>query len=336
MELSNIANVANANKIANIASDVEAVISLFVASQDRGAKTRELYGRTVAAFFSWLASTGRTAAALTAADIIAYKEALLREGKSSLTVASYLNSVRRFFAWTEANKIYPNVAADVHAPARKQEFRKQPLTVKKAAELLRYASTLSRRDYAIINLMARTGLRCIEVARANVGDIVYKVVGDDNKRVLLVQGKGRTDKDNFVILDEAAYTPIAAYLQTRKAPASAPLFEIEGNHHATESHHEHDTDFNARRLSTRSISAIVKAALRAVGLDGREFTAHSLRHTVGTNILRAGGTLEQAQMTLRHSNPATTEIYARMALQERRFTNGGEALISDLYARALA
>lgn len=318
-------------------SDIKAVIEWFASCQDRSASTRDLYARTVATFFAWVLDSGRQTDALKPSDIVEYKEYLFREGKTSLTVASYLNSVRRFFAWTERNGVFPNIAAEVHAPARKQEFRKQALTVKKAAELLRYAEGLNARDYAIINLMARTGLRCIEVARADIADIVFKVVGDDNRRVLLVRGKGCTEKDNFVILDEAAYKPLADYLATRKGePSSAPLFASVSNHAAKAEKHVHDIDYNARRLSTRAISATVKAALKAVGLDSHEFTAHSLRHTVGTNILRAGGTLEQAQMTLRHSNPATTEIYARMALQERRFTNGGEALISDLYARALA
>ena len=79
------------------------------------------------------------------------------------------------------------------------------------------------------------------------------------------------------------------------------------------------------------MSNIAKRGLQAVGLNDKAFTAHSLRHTVGTNILRAGGSLEQAQMTLRHANPATTEIYARMALKERRFTDGGEDIIDRAY-----
>lgn len=338
--MENNLSISNSNYselVSNPLSDINAVIEWFASCQDRSASTRDLYARTIAGFFHWVMAEGKQTRNLRTSDIVEYKEYLFREGKTSLTVASYLNSVRRFFAWTERNGVFPNIAADVHAPGRKQEFKKQALTVKKAVELLRYAESLSARDRAIINLMARTGLRCIEVARANIGDIAYKVVGDDNRRVLLVQGKGCSEKDNFVILDDDAYKPLAEYLASRKGePSSAPLFASTSNHTAKAEKHAHDTDYNARRLSTRAISSTVKEALKAVGLDGHEFTAHSLRHTVGTNILRAGGTLEQAQMTLRHANPATTEIYARMALQERRFTNGGEALISSLYAGAMA
>lgn len=329
-------NVTTTNAAAlTVGADVNAVVELFAASQDRKPTTRDLYARTLSGFFGWVTSTGRTISALTAVDVIAYKEQLQRDGKTALTVASYINSIRRFYTWAEANKIYPNIAADVHAPKRKQEFKKRPLSVRKVGELLAYEATTNARDYAIVNLMARTGLRCVEVVRANIGDVVY--MGEDNTRVLLVRGKGHDEKDDFVILTDAAYNPIRDYLDTRKGePATAPLFASTSNHTGKAENHAHDLEFDPRRLSTRAVSAIAKKGLKAVGLDDAAFTAHSLRHTVGTNILRAGGTLEQAQMTLRHANPATTEIYARMALTERRFTNGGENLIDRAYNAAIA
>ena len=185
--------------------------------------------------------------------------------------------------------------------------------------LLAYESEQSARDRAIVNLMVRTGLRCVEVARANVGDVTF--IGCDNVRVLMVQGKGRDEKDNYVVLTAAAWKPIREYLDTRKgAKDTDPLFVCESNHATTDG-----------RLTTRTISAIAKRGLRGVGLDNKAFTAHSLRHTAGTNILRAGGSLEQAQMMLRHASPSTTEIYSRMALNERRLTQGGEGLLDRLY-----
>lgn len=307
----------------NQQAEISDVIAVFAQQQDVKTTSRELYRRAVTQFFEWVNATGRVIAALTIADVIAYKEHLLSAGKSTLTVGGYVNAIRRFYGWAEANKLYPNIAKGVHAPKRKQEFRKQPLSVGKVAELLRYEQGQSPRDYAIINLMARTGLRCVEVTRANIGDITY--LGADNTRVLMVQGKGRDAKDNYVVLPDAAYMPIREYLTTRKGePENAPLFVSESNHTA-----------NGGRLTTRTVSAIAKKGLQSVGLDNKAFTAHSLRHTAGTNILRAGGTLEQAQMCLRHANPATTQIYARMALNERRLSDGGETLLDRLYNNAL-
>jgi len=295
------------------------VVNYFAEAQDVKQSSRDLYRRAVLLFFDWVATTGRQAEALTAADVIQYKDGLLSAGLSALTVGGYVNALRRFYAWTEANKIYPNIAASVHAPRRKMEFKKQPLSVAKVGELLEYESGQSSRDRAIVNLMVRTGLRCVEVSRANVGDVTF--MGCDNVRVLMVQGKGRDEKDNFVVLTAAAWQPIREYLNTRKGVKDTdPLFVSESNHTTQDG-----------RLTTRTISTIAKKGLKGVGLDNKAFTAHSLRHTAGTNILRAGGSLEQAQMMLRHASPSTTEIYSRMALNERRFTNGGESLLDDLY-----
>ena len=302
----------------NAQADAKTAVQMFAISQDVKPSSRALYSRTLNTFFEWVDASGRTVATLTVADLIAYKEELLAGGKSSLTVASYINSLRRFYEWTEANKIYPNIGKGLHAPKRKQAFRKQPLTVAQVGELLHHErGTQSARDYAIINLMVRTGLRCVEVVRANVGDITYK----GGQRVLLVQGKGRDEKDNFVILTDAAYNPIREYLNTRTGiDDNAPLFASESRNN------------DGGRLTTRAVSGIAKQGLKSVGLDNRVFTAHSLRHTAAVNILRAGGSLEMAQYTLRHSNPATTQIYTATLKEEQRLNNGGETLLDTLYS----
>ena len=214
------------------------------------------------------------------------------------------------------NKFYPNVAKGIKTPKRKQQFKKQPLLPAQATALLSYYQDKALRDYAIITLLLRTGLRTIEVIRANVEDLTFK----SSQRVLLIQGKGRDEKDNFVILTDKTYQPIAEYLSSRgKVNSSDPLFTSTSNNSKGE------------RLTTRTISYIAKEGLKAIGLDERSFTAHSLRHTTAVNILRGGGSLEQAQMTLRHSNPATTQIYTATLNEERRLQNSGEALIDSLY-----
>ena len=300
-----------------IQADAKTAVQAFAISQDVKPSSRALYSRTLNTFFEWVETSGRTVANLTVADLIAYKEELLNGGKSSLTVASYINSLRRFYEWTEANKIYPNIGKGLHAPKRKQAFRKQPLTVAQVGELLNHErGTQSARDYAIINLMVRTGLRCVEVVRANVGDITYK----GGQRVLLVQGKGRDEKDNFVILTDACYNPIREYLTTRTVTDdNAPLFASVSRNN------------DGGRLTTRTVSDIAKQGLKSVGLDNKVFTAHSLRHTTAVNILRAGGSLEMAQYTLRHANPATTQIYTATLKEEQRLNNGGETLLDGLY-----
>lgn len=295
---------------------IEELVDRFIASQDVKESSKLLYRRTLKQYFNWVDKKSYLLSEIARPQLLEYKEELLLSGMSSLTVGSYITSVRRFYEWTEANKYYPNVAKGIKTPKRKQQFKKQPLLPAQATALLSYYQDKALRDYAIVNLLLRTGLRTIEVIRANVEDITFK----GSQRVLLVQGKGRDEKDNFVLLTDKTYQPIAQYLATRgNINGSEPLFTSTSNNSKGE------------RLTTRSISYIAKEGLKAIGLDERAFTAHSLRHTTAVNILRGGGSLEQAQMTLRHSNPATTQIYTATLNEERRLQNSGEALIDSLY-----
>ena len=296
---------------------LEQLLHRFAASQDVAPSSRATYLRTVRLFFRWVKEQGLPLSTLTRAEVLRFREDLLSSGMSSLSVSAYLTSVRRFFAWAEGEKVYPNIARDVKGPKRKQQFRKQALTAAKAKEVLSYQDGQGLRDHAILNLLLRTGLRTIEVVRANVEDITHKA----GTRVLLVHGKGRSEKDAFVILTDKAYQPIADYLSTRgKVKAGEPLFTSASN------------NSKGGRLTTRTVSAIAKDSLRSVGLDSREYTAHSLRHTTAVTIMRAGGSIEDAQHVLRHSSPATTQIYTATIKEELRLRNSTESLLDRAYA----
>ena len=294
--------------------NIETFVDEFILAQDVKQSSKDLYRRTLKQYSTWIEKAGYQLSQIARPQVLQYKEDLLASGLSSLTVGSYITAVRRFYEWAEANKYYLNVAKGIKTPHRKQQFKKQPLTPDQAKDLLSYYQDL--RDFAIVNLLIRTGLRTIEAVRADIEDITYK----GSQRVLLIQGKGRDEKDNFVILTEKAYKPIADYLAYRGAyNGSDPLFTSTSN------------NSQGQRLTTRTISQIAKEGLRAIGLDEKAFTAHSLRHTTAVNILRAGGSLETAQFTLRHANPATTQIYTATLNEERRLQNSGEALIDSLY-----
>lgn len=295
---------------------IEELLNKFINDQDVKESSKSVYRRSLTQYFAWVQRTGHSLDSITRAELLEYKVSMLETGLSSLTIGSYITSVRRFYEWTEANKYYPNVAKGIKTPARKQQFRKQPLTVDQTISFINYGHTLSPRDNAILSLLPRTGQRTIEVVRANVEDIVFK----GSQRVLILQGKGRDEKDNFVLLTDKAYQPIADYLATRgRVKGSDPLFASDSNNN------------KGGRLTTRAISFIAKEALKAIGLNDKAYTAHSLRHTTAVNILRAGGDLEKVQFTLRHSNPATSQIYTATLNEERRLKNSGEALIDSLY-----
>ena len=304
-------------KLARIAPErIGELTDAFINAQDVKPSSRSSYRRSLRQYFAWVDKKGYQLSEIARPQLLEYKEDLLASGLTSLTVASYITSLRKFYEWTEAEKYYPNVAKGIKLPRRKQQFKKQPLTPGQATQLLQYYQARALRDYAIVTLLLRTGVRTIEAIRANVDDITHK----GNKRVLMVMGKGRDERDNFVELTDKAYQPIRDYLATRtNLKGSEPLFTSQSRNNMGE------------RLTTRSISYIAKEGLKGIGLDERGYTAHSLRHTTAVNILRAGGSMEQVQDTLRHSNINTSQIYTATMKEERRLENSGEALIDNLF-----
>jgi integrase/recombinase XerD len=295
---------------------VEELTLRFISEQDVKESSKRTYQRGLKQFFTWVEEKGLELPSISRVEVLRYKKALLESGLSPLTVGSYLTVLRKFYSWTEAHKLYPNVAKGVKTPRRKKQFKKQPLSIEQGRELLQHFRGKALRDYAIVNLLLRTGLRTVEVVRADVKDITYK----QGKRVLLVHGKGRDSKDSFVMLTDVAYQPIADYLETRKGhKAGEPLFTSTSNNN------------KGGRLTTRAVSKIAKEGLRAIGIDAKEFTAHSFRHTTAVNILRAGGTLTQAQSVLRHESPSTTQIYTATIEEEIRLKESPEALLDNIF-----
>lgn len=291
---------------------IEAV-EAFLSECDIRANSKNVYRRGLLYFFRWVESTGRTISDLTRADIITFKDSLLAT-HSNLSVAGYLVALRQFYEWCEGNKLYPNIAKGIKSPKRKNAYLKKHLRENQIHDLLKhYEGNL--RDFAIVNLLLRTGLRTIEVVRANVEDITFK----GGQRILRVWGKGRDDKDTFVVLTDKAYAPIRAYLDTRKsATLKEPLFISTSNRNL------------CGRLTTRTISKICKEGLCAIGLDAHEYTAHSLRHTTAVMLLKHG-TLSDVQSVLRHASPVTSQIYTKSIEEELRLANPSEMKLDGIF-----
>ena len=276
----------------------EEIIGKWMASLDLASGTKETYLSGFKAFCWFVRSTSLDFDELTRDDVKSFKEYLVNEKKlKPATVSSYLASVRSFYAYSEDNGI-ENIAHRVKGVTDSRSFKKEPLTPDQARRLLASVdrgTEKGMRDFAILNLMLRTGLRDIEIVRANCRDIQTKAGVD----VLYVQGKGRASKDSFVVLTPKALSPITTYLEKRgNVNKLDPLFASVSSRNAGE------------RLTVRSISRIAKSALRAIGIDDERYTAHSLRHTAITFSLLGGATERDAQQMARHANITTTMLYS--------------------------
>ena len=293
----------------------EVLLAAFLDSQDIRQTSRDTYYWGMVQYFRWIQSSGRVMKTMTPADVMSFKSFLIQQKLSALTVSSYLTAVRRFYAWTENTMLYPNIARSVRPPRGKKGFKKMHLNESEAGELLSHLKSKSLRDYAIVNLILRTGLRTIEVIRADIGDIKHK----RGRRILKVWGKGFDDKDNFVILGDATWNPIQEYLNSRgKVKKDEPLFITDGKGH------------RGARMSTRSVQYVCKEAMKAIGLEGHEYSAHSLRHTTAVLILKNGGDWQDVQRVLRHASPATSQIYTASIEEEVRLDRNPEGILDNV------
>ena len=80
-------------------------------------------------------------------------------------------------------------------------------------------------------------------------------------------------------------------------------------------------------MTTKSISRIIKDIFKVNNLDSDRLTAHSLRHTCATLNILNGGTIEETQQLLRHSNINTTMIYNQSL---KRDNNNSEQRVSSV------
>lgn len=268
----------------------------FVSFIDAAPKTIETYKKAVRLFMQYLIDNGINEP--TRETVIAYRDSLRASGHKPTTIQNYITAIRLFFQWTEQEGIYKNVADRVKGAKISKGHKKDYLTssqTKKILSRIDRNTTQGRRDYAIFALTVTCGLRTIEVARANIEDL--RAAGDSP--ALYIQGKGKEEKTDFVKLAAPVERAILEYLKDRGATdPAAPLFASTSNNSTGE------------RLSTRSISGIIKSCMKRAGYDSDRLTAHSLRHTAATLNLLNGGSLQETQQLLRHSSINTTTIYA--------------------------
>ena len=334
----------------------------FISYIDRGDKTTRTYIANLRQFIAWLAFNGIRRPARH--DIIAYREYLQTEHEaiqydpaagwtyrtdrnghsykttcSPNTVKQYLQTVRQFFSWTAANSLYPNIAANIHAPKIRQNIhRKDALTAadvliiekniattararaaeaaeaaKDTAGRISRATEQGKRLFAMYVLAVNAGLRTVEISRANVKDLELK--GD--KAVLYVWGKGHAEPDAKKPLAPEVYDALRDYLASRAdhPTGASPLFVSTGNRSG------------GKRIAPTTISKMLKRAMQQAGYDSERLTAHSLRHTAGNSVMEiSGNNLFVAQQYMRHDNPATTEIYLHVDTEKQE-----TAIAQELY-----
>jgi integrase len=163
---------------------------------------------------------------------------------------------------------------------------------------------IGKRDYAIINLMVRMGLRCIEVCRLNITDFVL----EEGQWLVRIHRKGREGKDDTQGMTLKVINPIKEYFSQRDHQDNAPAFINHGYHNSKEDY----------RMDPKSISFIVKQRLRDIGIDDPLISAHSLRHTCAVTAINEGTDIYNVSAMMSHRDIRTTMIYLKYIKEETK------------------
>ncbi len=222
---------------------------------------------------------------------------LLRErNNNQSTRARKTSSLRQFYKYLERNHyIETNPIKDLETPKSKKALPKY-LTLEQSIELLNAVDgDYYHRDYCILTLFLNCGLRLSEMAGLNYTDIRT----DNTMRVL---GKG--NKERIVYLNEACIDAINAYKEVR------PVDDVKDKNALFISR-------NHRRMSPKTIQAMVYKYLKKIGLDSQGYSCHKLRHTAATLMYQTGEVdIRVLKDILGHENLGTTEIYTHLSNQQ--------------------
>ena len=152
-------------------------------------------------------------------------------------------------------------------------------------------TVIGRRDYAILLLLARLGLRAGEVVALTLDDFNW------SEGIVTVPGKGKRREP--LPLPRDAGEGLTDYL--RAGRPACPTRRLFVRMHAP----------HRGFRSSAAVCDIVRRALTRAGINSPFKGAHLLRHSLATSMLRNGASLEDIGQVLRHRHPETTQIYAK-------------------------
>lgn len=220
------------------------------------------------------------------------------QGRSSESVRLLATSLRSFLRFLHAHgEIRHDLTAAIPTVRRwAQPGVPRKLTAEEVDQILRVPDRTTgtgRRDFAILLLLAKLGLRSSEVLSLELGDIRWRA-GE-----VLIRGKGR--RQEILPLPRDVGAAIACYLRLDRG--SRPTRRIFLRKYAP----------RVPLAGPASIGHIVRRTMAQAGVERpRQIAAHLFRHTLASRMLQQGANLREISEVLRHRAQSTTELYAKI------------------------
>lgn len=302
------------------------VIGEFINSRSANTNTQSKYRRIIRQMLKYFTAQGITMP--TEDDANCYINTLRNEvdengkQKSPYTIRLYSTVMKSFFAFLGRKGYYADITADVKVNIKKSKTHNRKSLNQNQAERLIGAidgtDIISLRNKAIVALALTTGVRTVEIERADKGDLTEA----DGYWELKVQGKGRTSKDEIVKVMPWVAQMIFNYLSKRGEVSNTdPLFASTARNNKK----------YGIRYSAQSVGKMLKSTMKAAGIDDTQITAHSTRHYAATTAIKQGVDLREVSAMLRHSSLDVTMTYLHdISLETRR----AEAAVAATLAAA--
>lgn len=231
---------------------------------------------------------------ITLQDSYEFMNYLMRDrSNNASTRARKTSSLKSFFNYLTVKKhlLDSDPIKELETPKRKRALPKY-LTLEQSIELLNAVDGKHKeRDYCILTLFLNCGMRLSELVGLNVTDIR----SDGTARIL---GKG--NKERIIYLNQACVNAIEEYLKVR------PMDNVVDRNALFISGH-------LKRMSPKTVQALVYKYLEKIGLDSQGYSCHKLRHTAATLMYQHGNVdIRVLKEILGHENLGTTEIYTHL------------------------
>jgi integrase/recombinase XerD len=260
-----------------------------------GKRSGRIYKNDALRLATWMQEQGLSVEQLTRSHMIEYR-AHLGEHYAKATAARMLSVARRILdEQVYKGVLTGNPAKEVKGFTLDNESPHISLTKEQAKELLASIDKTTpegKRDFALIYLLLRTGIRRSECVALNIGDF-----SRDQGHIVATVRHGKGDKRRKVKILPEVFRALESYLEATGrdiASLDDPLFVGIG------------TRWKDQRITDKFIERTVAECGQKIGIT---LTPHDLRTTFITLAIEGGATLLQAQYAAGHSDPRTTERY---------------------------
>lgn len=257
--------------------------------------TQQAYTTDIQQFITWLKETTVIelhVEAVSKTDIVEYLSYLSDLGRSGITRARKLASLREFFRYLHDGDLIPSSPAASVAIPKKERRTQTYLRPEEYAKLLSAAGS-NPRDFAILQIFLQTGVRVSELVHLTLQDV------DLVNKVLKVDGKG--SKERTIPLEKKAIQAIKNYKAVRPQSTDQYLF----------------LNYEGEGLSRRGAEKIIEKYRLLSGITKR-FSCHSLRHTFGSYKAEQGISPFQLKEWMGHSSISVTQLYVHMGRESSR------------------